>query len=67
MNDKHSYAVFTFRPTSSACLQEFGQFSHTWSSTGVSSMAIGVYSVGVCFTSSSHHFTRAGDGAKLHW
>jgi len=61
----HGSMVFAFKLLSSGCLQTFTQYAHSWSSTSVTGVSVGKWSVGVSWRSSGHQWTKASAAGKL--
>lgn len=56
---------FYFRPIGSGCTQIFSQHAHTWSSTGINSIAVSTSGFEVNFSSSSNRWQLTSGAGKL--
>jgi hypothetical protein len=51
--------TFSFRPLSSGCIQAFSKYGHTWSSTAVTGVGVGPWSISISWSAIDNHWDLA--------
>jgi len=58
--------TYSFKSSTTACVQAYSKYGHTWNSTSVNGFSIGPWSIGIQWSSSSNYWQKSSQSGSYN-